>query len=101
MTDRDELLKIVRQEFPPNVEATDGLLYWPALEERGHGRVRVPRINNKQTFSGQSGKIMCTRWCSKETLNVMIGVQRWTYLNVSPRSDMEVVLILRTKASTI
>ena len=31
----------------------------------------------------------------------MIGVQRWTYLDVSPTFDTRMVLTLRTKASTI
>ena len=44
---------------------------------------------------------MSARGCPKKALDVLIGVQRWTYLNVSPTSNIGVVLVLRTKASTI
>ena len=54
------------------------MLYGPAVEERGHGRVRVARVDQKQTLDRESSKIMTARGYPKQALNVMIGVQRWT-----------------------
>lgn len=101
MADRDELLQIIRQEFSPYVKTADGLLYWPAVEDRGHGRMRVARVDDKQALYRESSKILSARWRSKKALDVMIGVQGGTYLNVSIKLDARVVLILRTKASAI
>lgn len=101
MANRDEFLQVICQDLPPYVEAADGLLYRPAVEERGHCRMRVARVDDKQTLGRESSKIMSASWCPKKALDVMIGVQRRTYLNVSLTFDTRVVLILRTKASTI
>ncbi len=101
MADRDELLQIIRKELSPYVETADGLLYGSTIEERGHGRMRVSRVDNKQTLGRESSKILSTSWCSKNALDVMIGVQGWTYLNVSLTFEMRGVRVLRTKASII
>ena len=63
--------------------------------------MRVARVDHKQTLGRESSKIMSASWCPKKALGVMICVQRWTYLNVSPTFDTRVVLRLQTKASTI
>ena len=78
MANRDELLQIIRQELSPYVETADGLLYGPAVEERGHCRVRIARVDDKQTLDRESSKIMTAWGGPKKTLDVMVGVQRWT-----------------------
>ena len=75
MSDRDELLQIIRQKFPPYVKTPDGLLYGPAIEDRGHSRMRVARIDDKQTFYRERSKILSTRRRPEKALDVMIGVQ--------------------------
>ena len=63
--------------------------------------MRVARVDDKQTLGRENSKIMPARRCPKNALDIMIGIQRWTYLNVSLTFDTPVVLILRTKASAI
>lgn len=101
MADRDEFLQVIRQELSPNVETADGLLYRSAIEKRGHGRMGVARVNDKQTLGRESSNMVFPMRLSKQSLDVMICVQRWTYLNVSLTFVTRVVLILRTKASTV
>ena len=40
-------------------------------------------------------------WRPKKILNIMVGVQRRTYLNVNLTSVYDLLLMLQTKASTI
>ena len=76
MADRDKLLQVIGQELPSYVETADGLLYGPSIVKRGHGRMRVARVDDKQTFGGKSSDIRFTRQCPKKALYVMVGIQR-------------------------
>ena len=79
MADRYELLKVIGQELSSYVETADGLLYGPAIEERSYGRMRVTRVDNKQTLGRESSKAVLARRGTKKALDVMICIERWTY----------------------
>lgn len=63
--------------------------------------MRVARVNDKQTLGRKGSESRFAGRCPPKALYVMICIERWTYLNVSLTFDTRMVLILRTKASTI
>ena len=74
MAYRNELLQVIRQKFPSHVQTADGLLYGPSIEKWGHDRMRVARVDDKQTFGRKITKIRFMSRCTEKVLDVMVGI---------------------------
>jgi len=87
MPDRDQLFEIICQELAANVHTADGLLDGSAVEERCYCGMREAGINHKKAFDGRCLLIGFTWRSTKEIVNVVVRLKRWTYLNVSKTLD--------------
>ena len=88
MPDRNQFLQVIRQKLTSDVETTDCPLDWSSFEEWGDRCVGKPGVDQEQAFGGKnSGTIWRrrgTRRSTEQMSNIMIGVQRWTYLANQP-----------------
>ena len=75
MTDRDEFLEIIGQEFAADVQSTDSLMDGSTIEEWCYCGMREAGVDYEEAFSWKSINTGITMRNTVQALDIIIGIQ--------------------------